>query len=241
MRTIIPVLCVAAVALLSRPASACGLTPPIGPSGLPTVCRGDIPRVHAGLSVGGTSTQIDFKAVNGRLLQGASVVAVDVNPFVNTPVEPLTLSLSGGASLGGRLDVGDDSYVLRPGYLVGAGLSYRFGGRGALPFVQPAFSASYANGTAVTPAGSRASFREVDYRFGLAIGKTIGRFAAPFAVARYFGGGTTFQPLGGHAADHFRYHVGVGSAFAITDRVDAVAEIAFLGERRATVGFGYSF
>lgn len=241
MRLALAGLVALALALPDRPAKACGLTPPIGPSGLPTACRGDIPRVHAGISVGGTSTRIDFPAGTARLLQGATVVAVDVNPFVETVIEPLTLTLVGGASLGGRLTELAERWRIHPGALVGAGVSYRFGGHGSWPFVQPSASLSMSFASADSASTGARSFRALDWRLGAAIGKTIGGFAAPFVVGRWFGGGTDFAPAGGHGSDHYRWHAGAGSAFAISPRVDAVVELAFLGERRGTVGFGYSF
>lgn len=62
---VVPIAAAALMLVCMREASACGLTPPIGPSGLATVCHGDsTPRVHAGLSAGGTSTSIRFP--NGR-------------------------------------------------------------------------------------------------------------------------------------------------------------------------------
>lgn len=76
---------------------------------------------------------------------------------------------------------------------------------------------------------------------GAALGKTIGRVAAPFVVAHYFGAGTSWSVAGGHGADHYRYHLGVGSAFGFLEHWDALAELSCLGERRATLGVGYLF
>lgn len=241
MRTVLGGLVALGVSLATGDVLACGLTPPIGPSGLPTICRGDVPRVHAGLAVGGTSTRIDFPAGTADLVQGATVVAVDVNPFVATRIEPLTLTVVGGASLGGRLTDLAERWQIRPGAIVGGGISYRLGGRGSWPFLQPSASLSVSFASAESASSGPRSFRALDWRVGAAIGKTIGSFAAPFVVARYFGGGTDFAPAGGHGSDHYRWHAGAGSAFAISSRVDAVVELAFLGERRGTVGFGYSF
>ena len=69
----------------------------------------------------------------------------------------------------------------------------------------------------------------------------MGNVAAPFVVARYFGAGTNWSVGGGHGADHFRYHVGLGSAFGLSDHFDALGELAFLGEQRLTIGGGYVF
>lgn len=240
------VICTAASVVLAastRDAVACGLTPPIGPSGLPTVCHGDAtPRVHGGVAVGGTSTSLRFPSGRAELLQGASVLAVDVNPLVGTPAEALTVSVTGGASLGGRVDFGDARYTLGPGYVVGGGIAYRLGGRDGVPFVQPSLSLAYAGGArAEGPDGVRTSFNALDYRAGLAVGKVVFGFAAPFAVVRYFGGGTDWTVAGGKGRDRFLYHAGVGSAFALGQRLDLVAEVAFLGERRATLGAGWAF
>lgn len=69
----------------------------------------------------------------------------------------------------------------------------------------------------------------------------MGKFAAPFVVARYFGAGTSWPDVAGHGADHYRYHVGIGSAFGLSEHFDTLAEVAFLGERRLTLGVGYMF
>ncbi len=233
---------VSAIAPL-RESSACGLTPPIGPSGLPTICHGGTaPRVHAGLSVGGTSTSLRFPSGRAELLQGASVLSLDVNPLVGTVAEPLTLSITAGASLGGHVDYAGVRYTLSQGVVVGGGVAYRLGGRGGAPFVQPSLSLAYSGAAkAEGPDGRRESFTAIDYRAGLAVGKVVGGFAAPFAVVRYFGGGTEWELAGGHGRDRFLYQAGLGSAFALGPRLDLVAEVAFLGEGRATAGVGWSF
>ncbi|WP_394823370.1 hypothetical protein [Pendulispora albinea] len=226
------------VLLLPRTSRACGLTPPIGPNGFPTVCHGEATsiRFHAGLSVGGTSTTIDFGDRRADLLQAASVASLDV-----MPLDALTLSVSAGASLGGRVDYLGARYDLRPGWLGGVGISYRLFGRGGLPFVQPSLSYSFARATSVAPGGAETDFTANDWRAGLVVGKAIGGFAAPYVLARYFGAGTDWSVGGGHGGDHFRYHAGIGSAFAFSEHVDAIAELAVLGERRATLGVGYMF
>jgi hypothetical protein len=65
--------------------------------------------------------------------------------------------------------------------------------------------------------------------------------AAPFVVARYFGAGTDWSVAGGKGSDKFRYHVGGGSAFGLSERWDSLVEVTFLGEKRATFGLGYFF
>lgn len=225
-------------------AAACGLTPPIGPNGLPTVCHGESNsiRLRAGLSVGGTSTVIKFGNERANLLQGATVATFDVHP-----VDRLGLSVAAGGALGGHVDFRDQRYTLRPGAVGGIGVSYRvLDGRGVLPFVHASATLSVARaategpGTPAAPS-VRSAFTSYDWRFGLAVGKPIGKVAAPFAVARYFGAGTDWEPGGTKGSDRFRYHVGAGSAFAISEKIDLLTEVTFLGEKRLTLGAGYTF
>lgn len=216
---------------------ACGLTPPIGPSGLPAVCYGDPDalRIRAGLTAGGTSTRIDFADDSADLVQAATTATLDV-----FPMQRLALSATLGAALVGRIDYEGERYTLLPGPVAGLGLSYRFFG-GRVPFVHVSFSGSIARATTRAEDGSESSFTSRDWRLGLAVGHAVAEWAAPFAVARYFGAGTDWDVAGGKGADAFRYHVGAGSAFGISEHWDALVELAFLGERRATAGVGYSF
>lgn len=221
----------------ARPATACGLTPPIGPNGLPAVCHGDGNgwRVRAGLTVGGTSTRIEFGDREAELLQSATTATVDV-----FPIERLGLSASFGAALAGRVDYEQLRYDLLPGPIGGVGVSYRFFG-GKVPFVHTSLTFSLARATTRAPDETETAFLSRDYRVGLAVGHAVTSFAAPFAVIRYFGAGTDWDVAGGHGADAFRYQVGAGSAFGISEHWDALVEVAFLGEKRATLGAGYFF
>lgn len=227
----------AAVTFTARPLRACGLSPPIGPNGLPTVCHGDEDelRVRAGITAGGTSTRIDFGETTADLVQGATVATVDV-----FPLERLGLSATLGPALGGYVDYQGERYDLLPGVVGGVGVSYRILGKD-LPFLHGSFTFSLARATTRADDGSEATFTSRDWRAGLAAGKTIGDWAAPFAVFRYFGAGTDWSVGGGKGADAFRYHVGVGSAFGLSEHWDALVELAFLGERRASLGVGYVF
>jgi len=227
----------ALIGLLSaRPLAACGLTPPIGATGLPATCRGDAGGVkgRVGVAVGGTSTRIDFGNQSSPLLQGALSATLDL-----LPSERLSLSGSLGSALPGRIDYGGERFQLSAGPLVGVGAGYRlFGGRA--PFLHASVSLSWARSRAVSPAGERSTFSSSDYRLGIALGKTLAGWAAPFVVFRYFGAGTNWS-LAGHGGDHYRYQVGAGAAFALSRQFDALVELAFLGERRATLGVGYNF
>jgi len=234
MRTLLATITGLALALAASDAVACGLTPPIGPSGLPTVCRDQAVRVHGSVAAGGTSTRIDYGAGGADLVQAATVASIDVQPL-----DALTLTASGGASLGGSLRYLGDAYDLGPGWIAGVGVSYRLLGRGVLPFVAPSFSYSIARSSISGPAQPETAFEARDWRAGLVVGKAFGT-VAPFVFARYFGGGSEFA-LAGHGSDHYRYHAGAGAALALSDRFDALVEIAALGERRATFSVGYSF
>lgn len=236
-RLLVSALSALAVLVVSVQGLACGLTPPIGPSGLAAVCHGDedAPRIRLGLAVGGTSTKIDFQTESVPLLQAASTTSVDLLLF-----QRLSLSASLGASLGGHVDYAAQRYQLAPGPIVGLGVSYRLFG-GSAPFLHLSAAYSVARSTSRAPDESEATFTSHDYRVGAALGKTLGKVAAPFVVARYFGAGTNWPVAGGHGGDHYRYHVGVGSAFGFSEHWDALAELAFLGERRATLGVGYLF
>ncbi|HEY6555947.1 MAG TPA: hypothetical protein VI072_01685 [Polyangiaceae bacterium] len=216
---------------------ACGLTPPIGPNGLPAVCHGDPDalRIRAGLTAGGTSTRLDFSDDSADLLQSATTATLDV--FL---LQRLALSATLGAALVGRIDYQGERYTLLPGPVAGLGVSYRlFGGR--VPFVHASFTASVAKATTRADDGGEADFTSRDWRLGLAVGQALGKWAAPFAVARYFGAGTHWDVAGGKGADAFRYQIGVGGAFGISEHWDALVELAFLGERRVTAGVGYLF
>jgi hypothetical protein len=225
-------------ALFPRSSDACGLTPPIGPNGLPTVCHGDenAVRLRAGATVGGTATTIDFGTTSADLVQGAGAATLDVYPL-----ERLGLSVSLGTPVGGYVDYLGERYDLSPGLLGGAGISYRFFGGRRLPFVHTSLTLSFARATAVAPDDSESTFTSKDFRAGVAIGKALGTVAAPFVVARYFGAGTDWSVAGGKGSDRYRYHVGVGSAFGLSDDLDALVEVAPLGEKRASLGLGYSF
>jgi hypothetical protein len=230
---------VASAALLLtalEPIHACGLTPPIGPNGLPTVCHGDESgwRYRAGFALGGTDTRIEIGEGKADLLQAASILTLDV-----MPIERLGLSLSGGASIGGQVEYEGQRYDLAPGPIGGVGISYLFLGK-SLPFIHMSLTWSLSQSTATAPDGDESSFTSRDWRLGAAIGKSLSPVAAPFVVARYFGGGTEWTGIG-RGSDDYRYHIGIGGAFGLSEQVDVLVELAFLGERRATLGVGYLF
>ena len=200
------------------------------------MCRGDgaTVRVRLGITAGGTATRLDFGEERAKLLQAASVATADV-----FPLERLGLSASVGTSLGGRLDYRGERYELLPGPIGGVGASYRLLG-GPIPFIHLGIGYSLARSTARAADNRRTAFTSRDFRLGLAVGKVFGGSVAPFVVARYFGGGTDWSVAGGKGADAFRYHAGVGTVLALSRQLDALLELTPLGERRVTLGIGYS-
>jgi len=215
---------------------ACGLSPPIGPNGLPAVCHGDdsAPRFRLGAAAGGTSTLIDFADGQASFRQAATSATLDVLLF-----NRLSLSATAGVSLIGQVDHHDQRYDLLPGPLGGVAASYRLFG-GSAPFLQVSGGYSLARSTTRAPDGTEATFTSRDYRLGLSVGKVFGPIA-PFVAARYFGAGTDWAGVAGHGSDHYRYQVGIGAALGLSEHVDALAEIAFLGEKRLSLGAGYLF
>lgn len=237
MRCLTLALGLSIVSTIASSAGACGLTPPIGPNGLPAVCHGDdTVRLRAGLTVGGTATTIRFGDTTADLLQGAMTAAFDI-----FPLERLGLSLALGTTFGGHVDYLGSRYDLGPGIIGGVGASYRFLGNTGLPFVHTSLTFSLARARTHALDGAEEIFTSRDYRLGLAVGKALGSIAAPFIVVRYFGAGTDWAVGGGHGADKSRYQLGAGSAFGLSEHFDAITELAVLGERRATLGMGYIF
>ncbi len=191
--------------------------------------------MRAGLTAGGTSTTIEFGDEEAELVQGAVAATYDI-----FPLDRLSLSATLGTSIDGHVEYLGTRYDLEPGVLGGLGISYRlFGGK--VPFAHVSANFSLARSTSVAPDGSTDAFTSRDWRLGLAVGHAIGGWAAPFVVARYFGAGTDWNVAGGKGADKFRYHVGLGSGFALSEHFDLLGEIAFLGEQRVSLGVGYAF
>lgn len=228
------VLCVPFV-LAAAKARPCGLSPPIGPNGLPAVCRGESSsvQVRASLSAGGTRTQIDFSGRRAPLVQGAVLLGVDVG-FLDR----LTATASAGSAVSGRVELDGVSYALRPGWVGGVAIAGRvLDGRGAAPFVHVSIAYSWAVSQSRAPDGAEATFTSKDWRVGLVVGKAFGG-VAPFVAARGFGAGTDWAPGGGKGSDIHRFHLAAGAAAALGPRYDVLAEVAFLGEQRLSLGVG---
>jgi hypothetical protein len=157
-----------------------------------------------------------------------------------------TLSLAGGASLGGDLRVQDVRHALGPGPLASLAASYRIldGRDRFLPFLLFGIAGSVS--TVVTEAdrdpGARARMTALDFRAALTAGKVFLDALAPYLVLRGFGGPIFWKLAGADVTGSDRYHFQLGGGALVTAGVfDAFVEVVPLGERAATVGAAVSF
>jgi hypothetical protein len=162
------------------------------------------------------------------------------------PADAWTLSLSGGASLGGDLVVAKIRYELGPGPVGSLGLSYRIldGRDPYLPFVlaSGAFSASTVPTEAQAPGSEEARMSAFDFRAGLVAGKVFLDAFAPYVVGRGFGGPILWERGGREVTGQDQHHFQLGGGALVTAGVfDAFFEIIPLGERAATFGAAVAF
>lgn len=161
-----------------------------------------------------------------------------------------TLSLGGGAGIGGLLIMKGARHEISPGWLVSGAYSRRLlDGRGAAPFLLfgLSFGGSGARtqqampGKAIAP--SPVSLYAFDIRAGLTVGKTFWNVLSPYAAVRAFGGPVIWnidgQIRGG--TDRFHFQVAAGLVTSLPRGVDLYAEVAPGGERAVTLGGGVSF
>lgn len=206
------------------------MSPPVGPTGLPQTCDGDHDRRwRVGAGVAAFDTTIKFRDAGFAAFQQLGVAA----SLDRRLGERFTLQLALGSALAGHVVRNGVEHRVKPGPLASLALSVRLLDDGPKsPFVVTTLSIAQS----FVRAGD-ASLRASDARLGLAIGKTIGP-VAPFVVARTFGGPVYF--LGDVGTDRYRYQVGAG-LLVFGKGLDAAVEVAFLGERRITVGAGWTF
>jgi len=154
-----------AILLAARAGHACGLTPPIGPNGLPAACHGDddAVRFRAAVTGGGTATTIEFGDNEADFEQAALVGTLDA-----FPTQRLAFGVALGMSGLGHVNYGGLGYDLMPGMLAGVGTSYRFLGQRGLPFVHTSLTLSLARAIARAPDGSESTFVSPDWRAGVA-------------------------------------------------------------------------
>lgn len=221
-------------------------------------CSGDAPapgksllagRLHAGLSLGVFGSELTFN--NGT--QSAYIERRAVSAALDLQLgEANTISLGGGAGLGGLLRLGDVRYAISPGWLFTAAYSRRLlDGQGAWPFLLLGVSlgGSGASTRAETPMAiaptmsSTASLFAFDLRASLTVGKTLFRVMSPYASARVFGGpviwSTGQTTINGTDQRHFQLAAGLMTA--LPRGFDLYVEGAPLGERAVTIGGGVRF
>lgn len=205
------------------------MSPPVGPTGLPQTCDGEYKREwRVGASLAAFDTTIVFSGAGHAALQQVGVAASLDRTFGRFTVQAaLGAALTGHVVFRGR----DDR--IRPGPLASIAASYRILDDGPKsPFLVA--TASLAQSFLSTEASS---MRATDARIGVVAGKTFGPFA-PFAAARAFGGPVRYS--GDTGGDRYHYQFAAGALFFVKG-FDASFEVAFLGERRFTLGLGASF
>jgi hypothetical protein len=179
-----------------------------------------------GASIGVFDTTIVFPDRHASLREEA--VAVSLDRKVSTRG---TLQFAVGAVTYAHID----GVTIDKGGLASIAYSHRFVDESERsPFVMGTFSATVSYAPDLF-AG--------DGRLGVAVGKTLARTFAPFAVARVFGGPVRWKQEGEvrTGGDSHHYQIGLGALFIAGRGVDASLEVAPLGERRLSAGLGWSF
>jgi hypothetical protein len=206
-------------------------------------------RLHAGLSLGVFGSELTF----GGGAQTAYVERRALSASLDLQIgEANTISIGGGAGLGGLLRVGGVRHEISPGWLVTAAYSRRLlDGRGAAPFLLLGVSLGGSGAStraelpiAIAPTQpSTTPLFAFDLRAGLTVGKTFFRAMSPYASARVFGGpviwSTPQATMTGSDQRHFQLAVGLMTA--LPRGFDLYVEAAPLGERALTIGGGARF
>lgn len=204
-------------------------------------------RWHAGASFGVFGSDLTFGpgASNVFIERRAVSAAIDYRLGVTS-----TLSLGGGAGLGGLLLLNGARYEISPGWLLSGAYSRRLlDGRGAAPFLLFGLSVSgsgagtreVALGSAM--AASSGALYAFDIRAGLTVGKTFWNVLSPYAAVRAFGGPVIWsiekQARAGTDLRHFQ--IAAGLVASLPRGFDLYAEAAPGGERAVTIGGGLGF
>lgn len=193
--------------------------------------------VRVGLNVGTVDTEIVFDPP-AKLREQAFSASVEIkrSPTFGVMISP-------GGVLGGTIEVEGVKHSISPGPLLGVAASWRVVDPATSPlFVL--FGASLSASTVMTSVDlQRARLTAADLRFSFVAGKTFFDVLSPYAVVRAFGGPVYWKIRGEtvSAGDRYHYHAGLGLSLAIPAGIDAFAEIAPLGEKRATLGVGATF
>lgn len=153
------------------------------------------------------------------------------------------IQLTGGASLGGDIEVGSERYELTPGWLASLSGSYRvLDGDGYAPFVLVGLAVG-ASSVVAERGEEDASFTATDVRASATVGKLFWGAVAPFASVNAFGGPIFWERGGEDVTGSDDYHFQLGGGLLVTAEGiwSAFAEIVPLGERALRFGASFAF
>jgi len=223
------------------------LSPPVGPTGIATTCRGDDddpPRWHASATYGVFGTELVGAPAPLTMTRAAFTASVDYRISSTS-----TFGGGAGVGTGGTLTAGARRFRISPGWEVTAAYSRRLlDGRGRLPFLLLSIAGGGSGAwtredvfTGPTPGTTR--LFAFDIRAGLTVGKTFWNVLSPYAVFRAFGGPVIWAYDGKTVVAGDRYHVqlGAGLVTSLPRGVDVFVEGVPLGERGLTLGAGRTF
>lgn len=229
------------------------MSPPVGPTGLATTCRGDAdeetsPRWRVGANYAAFESQLRFTGSRDATLRQQAVALT-----LDRVLDPrTTLQFGLGASLGGSFLVDGAAsaatvaHDVHPGALASVAYAWRIvDDVGYVPFVllSGSIAAAYARIEERVAGAGSTGLTSIDFRAGIAVGKTFFHALTPYLVARAFGG-PVFARVQGESivgGDRHHYQLGAGLAVQLSHALDASIEGAPVGERRISVGVGYAF
>jgi hypothetical protein len=229
-----------AAAVWASPALACGASGggAAGISGcsLEEHQEGARPKWRLGADYSFASTGLHFDSgLQVDEVRNASLVTLDYRP-----VRRVTFEVGAGAFLGGSITLSSVRYVMAPGFAGVVGASWRVvDADGAIPFILLTSQLSYVSSSTAGSVG----YDAFDIRVGAAVGTTLWKVLAAYAVGRAFGGPVYWRYQGESivGTDDHHWQVGAGLSLLIARKVDVFAEGVPLGELGVTAGAGLSF
>jgi len=196
------------------------------------------PRWRVGVSSVFTSTVMSFSST----LQAGETRFATLAEVAYAPTSRLSISVSLGDELGGRLLAPDGEHDFADGIAAGAGVSYRLVdgetafGRG---FVIASGAVSYTGSTTkLHGTGPGVAYDALDLRVGLSAGYTWRRAISAYLVTRAFGGPAfwSYQGASQLGTDTHHYQAGAGVAWFLFRRIDLFVEGVPLGEQALAGG-----
>ncbi|MEZ4225764.1 MAG: hypothetical protein R3B13_32730 [Polyangiaceae bacterium] len=158
----------------------------------------------------------------------------------------LTVQLTLGGILDGRLQGLGRSFDVEPGFLGAASLAYRFlGGPGQNLFgaATLGYGMSFASAREETAGADSVKLTASDLRIGAIFGVTLGQTVSPFLAARGFAGPVGWELDGEKRTGSDRHHYAVGPGIVVNlhERVDFTVDTSLVGERTLAVALAASF